>query len=174
MIIRQENKEDHKIVFNIIKNAFKTEQYSDHKEHFLVERLRNSNAFVPELSRVAVENKQLVGHILLTKIKVANKFKEFTGLALAPVSVLPEYQKKGIGKKLIIDAHDIARKLGFKFIVLLGHEKYYPRFGYEPADKYNIQFPFDAPKQNCMVLALKKNALDEVNGTIVYPKEFNI
>ena len=73
---------------------------------------------------------------------------------------------------LIENAHSIAEKLNYELIVLLGYEKYYPRFGYEQADKFGIKLPFDVPKENCMVKALTKNALDNVNGTVVYPQEF--
>lgn len=79
---------------------------SDHSEQYLVERLRNSEAFIPELSIVAEINQKVAGHILLSRIKIVNnENKEFESLALAPVSVLPEYQGKGIGGKLIETAH---------------------------------------------------------------------
>lgn len=172
MNIRQEKTSDFKEVSSLIEKAFKTEQLSDHKEQFLVERLRKSEAFIPELSMVAVTDEKIVGHILLTKLKIKNKRNEFASLALAPVSVLPEYQKKGIGGSLIIEAHKKAKELGYKSIVLLGHEKYYPRFGYEQADKYGIDLPFEAPKENCMVIELTKNGLNGVSGTVKYPKEF--
>jgi len=173
MIIRQENNNDFKDVFNVIEKAFKTEQFSDHKEQFLVERLRKSNAFIPELSLVAEIDGKIVGHILVTKLKIKNKTSEFDSLALAPVSVLPEFQGKGIGGKLIVESHKKAKELGHKSIVLLGHEKYYPRFGYEQADKYGIELPFEVPKENCMVIELTENGLNGVNGMVEYPKEFN-
>ena len=101
LTIRKENAEDYKTVFNIIEKAFENEQMSDHKEQFLVEKLRRSKAFVPELSMVAETENKIVGHILLTKLKIKNAENEFDSLALAPVSVLPEYQGKGIGGMLI-------------------------------------------------------------------------
>ena len=168
MIIRQETHKDFKAVFNLIEEAFKTEKYSDHKEQFLVERLRKSAAFIPELSLVAEIDGKIVGHILITKLKI----NEFDSLALAPVSVLPEFQGKGIGGKLIIESHKKAKELGYQSIVLLGHETYYPRFGYERADKYGIELPFEVPKENCMVIELTKNGLKGVSGMVVYPNEF--
>jgi predicted N-acetyltransferase YhbS len=79
--------------------------------------LRASNAFIPELSIVAETEGKIVGHILLTKIKIRNDSTEFDSLALAlalaPVSVLPELQGKGIGRKLILEAHKKAKELGF-------------------------------------------------------------
>ena len=146
---------------------------SDHSEQYLVERLRNSEAFIPELSIVAEINQNIAGHILLTRIKVVNnKNEEFESLALAPVSVLPEYQGKGIGGKLIETAHKKAKELGFGSVILLGHENYYPRFGYEIAKKYGIKLPFEVPDENCMTIELIKGTLEGIEGTVVYPKAF--
>jgi predicted N-acetyltransferase YhbS len=92
--IRQESESDYKAVFDLIEKAFESEQMSDHKEQFLVEQLRESNAFVPELSMVAEIENKIAGHILLTKLKIKNDQNEFDSLALAPVSVLPEYPKE--------------------------------------------------------------------------------
>jgi len=171
--IRQENSSDYKEVFDLIETAFKKLTISDHKEQYLVERLRNSDAFIPELSLVAAYENKIIGHILLTEIKIKNDREEISALALAPLSVLPKFQNRGIGAMLIENAHSIAEKLNYELIVLLGYEKYYPRFGYEQADKFGIKIPFDVPKENCMVKALTKNALDSINGTVVYPQEFN-
>lgn len=172
MKIRKENKKDYNSVFQLIEEAFKREEFSDHSEHFLVERLRKSDAFLPELSLVAEIENEIVGHILLTKIKIKDGLNEFHSLALAPVSVSPEYQRQGIGGKLIMEAHEKAKELGFDSIVLVGHEKYYPKFGYEQADKYGIQLPFEVPKENSMVVELVEGALNGINGIVEYPKEF--
>jgi predicted N-acetyltransferase YhbS len=173
MTIRQETEKDHSEVFSVIESAFKEAEFTDNTEQFLVERLRKSDGFIPELSMIAEIDGKIVGHILLTKLKIKNKSTEFDSLALAPVSVLPEFQGKGIGGKLIMEAHKKAKELGHKSIVLLGHENYYPRFGYKQADKYGIELPFDVPKENCMVIELIENGLNGINGMVEYPKEFN-
>ena len=170
--IRQETKHDFDAVFKLIETAFKDELMSDHKEQFLVERLRNSKAFIPELSIVAEVKGKVVGHILLTRLKIVSEQNEFDSLALAPVSVLPEFQGKGIGGMLIKQAHKKAIELGHKSVVLLGHEKYYPKFGYQPTEKFGISLPFDVPKENCMAIELVKNGLNEVSGVVKYPTEF--
>lgn len=173
ILFRQENKDDYAAVFNLIQRAFEKEEMSDHSEQYLVERLRNSEAFIPELSIVVEINQNIAGHILLTRIKVINnKNEEFESLALAPVSILPEYQGKGIGGKLIETAHKKAKELGFGSVILLGHENYYPRFGYGIAKKYGIKLPFEVPDENCMAIELIKGALEGVEGTVVYPKAF--
>jgi len=173
LTIRKEEPRDFNAVFNLIEKAFESEKMSDHKEQFLVERLRKSDAFIPELSMVAENDNKIVGHILLTKLKIKNDQNIFDSLALAPVSVLPEYQGKGIGGMLINQAHIIAKELGHKSIVLLGHEKYYPKFGYQLTEEFGIKLPFDAPKENCMIIELTENALQGVTGMVEYPKEFN-
>ena len=170
--IRQETESDHSQVFKLIKTAFRNETHTDHQEHYLVERLRNSEAFVPELSIVAEVEGQLVGHILLTKIIVTDQEKEHESLALAPVSVLPSFRNQGVGGALIRKAHDIARQLGFSSVILLGHAEYYPRFGYQKASKFDISLPFDVPEENCMAIELEENALAKVSGSVQYPKAF--
>lgn len=170
--IRKETEEDFSKVFNLIELAFKNEKYSDHQEQFLVQKLRDSDVFEPELSLVAEFNKEIVGYILLTKIKIKNGIDEHLALALAPVAVLPAYQKRGIGAQLIRTAHSRAATLGYGAVVVLGHENYYPKFGYQPAEKHGIQLPFDVPKENCTVKELRTNALKGVHGMVEYAKEF--
>jgi len=173
--IRKEEKGDFKTVFELIRSAFENEELSDHKELFFVERLRSSNAFVPELSIFAQTNNQIVGYLLLTKIMIEDTHKNsYTSLALAPVAVLPAFQGKGIGGKLIQAAHDKAKKLGFGSVVLLGHENYYPKFGYKLTKEFEIKLPFEVPEDNCMAIELLKNALQNVSGVVRYPKEFEI
>jgi predicted N-acetyltransferase YhbS len=172
IIIRKENENDYFIVEKIIKEAFENEAYSDHKEHFLVSRLRKSNSFIPELSLVAEYDGLIVGHILLTKLIIKNENEKFDSLALAPVSVKKEFQNKGVGSKLILESHKVAKELGYKSIILLGHKDYYPRFGYEPTVKYNIKSPFEVQDDFYMIVKLEENALDNVSGLVEYPQEF--
>lgn len=168
IIIRQEHKNDYEQVFKVVKMAFENEEYSDKDEHKLVERLRKSEAFVPELSLVAEIDGKVVGHILFTEITICGEI----ALALAPVSVSPDYQGLGIGAKLIKAGHEVAGTLGYKAIVLLGHEGYYPRFGYVKASLYGIKAPFDVPDESFMVLELKKNSLKKFKGVVEYAPEF--
>jgi len=172
MNIRKEESRDYKEVFKLIKSAFENEEYTDHKEQFLVERLRNSEAFVPELSLVAEIDGEIVGYILLTKIRIMNDDLQKTSLALAPIAVLKKHQGKGIGGKLIQESHRRAKELGFDSVILLGHEKYYPKFGYEMTKNYGIKLPFEVPDENCMLIELTENALTNVTGIVEYPKEF--
>ena len=173
MIIRQETKEDHIITEDVIKKAFKNAEHSDHDEHLLVQRLRKSNAFIPELSILAELKNKIAGHILFTRITISGK-NEIESIALAPVSVLPEHQKKGIGGKLIQEGLKKATELGFKSVIVLGHKDYYPKFGFEKASKWNIKCPFEVPDEVFMAIELKKGSLRGKSGTVKYSKEFGI
>lgn len=172
MFIRKEEERDYEQVFKLVEQAFENEEYSDHREQFLVERLRKSKNFVAELSLVAEIENRIVGYILLTKIKIINSNSSYNSLALAPVAVLPSYQGNGVGRHLIEFAHQKARELGFESIILLGHPTYYSKFGYSKASEFDIQLPFDVPDENCMAIELVENALKNVNGMVEYSKEF--
>ena len=172
MNIRQESAEDHKYVFDLIEAAFRDMELSDHKEHFLVERLRKSDAFIPELSLVAEEDEKIIGHIILTKISIVDEDIKHTSLALAPVSVLPSHQSKGVGSALIRKAHDIANHLGYNSIILVGHPDYYPRFGYVPISSYSITLPFEVPPEASMIKILNTDDFVGIKGQVEYSKAF--
>lgn len=172
LTIRQESSKDIPFVQKIIQDSFENEPYSDQTEHHLVARLRQSKTFIPELSLVAELNGEIVGYILLTLLKIKNVTTTYNVLGMAPVSVSPNHQRKGIGGKLILQSHEIAKELGYGAIVLLGHAHYYPRFGYKPTNQYNINLPFEAPAENCMIFELQKGFLESVNGVVVYPQAF--
>ena len=167
--IRQENKDDIKEIYEINTLAFGQEN-----EAKLVDLLRDSDTFVPELSLVATIDNKIVGHILFTKIKIADdKQNEFDSLALAPMAVKPDIQKNGIGGQLIRAGLDKARELNFKSVIVLGHEHYYPKFGFVPTNKWNINSPFEVPTNVFMGLELMEGGLKNVSGTVKYPKEFD-
>ncbi len=170
--IRQERPSDYPQVFHLIEAAFRHEKYSDKREQFLVERLRSTDGFIPDLSLVAEMDRQVVGYILLSKVKIATVQDEITALALAPVAVLPAFQGKGLGAALILKAHDTARDLGYQSVIVLGHEKYYPKFGYQPLHHFHLSLPFDAPPENCMAIELVPGALKNLTGKVVYPDAF--
>ncbi len=172
LLIRKEKVSDYPAVAALIERAFLTEAMSDHREHILVDRLRQTPGFVPELSLVAEVNHTVVGHILLTEILIKGTTHESQSLALAPVSVLPAWQGRGIGSKLIEAAHERARQLGYASVLLLGHATYYPRFGYQPATTFGIELPFPAPPENCLALELRPGGLANSGGAACYPPVF--
>ncbi|MNY35374.1 Acetyltransferase (GNAT) family protein [compost metagenome] len=140
----------------------------------MVDALRNNpTVFVPELSIVATEKNNIVGHILFTKINIkGDKGLINESLGLAPMAVIPEFQKNGIGGQLIRKGLEVAKDLGFKSVIVLGHEHYYPKFGFEPADIWKIKAPFEVPSNVFMAIELVNDGLKNISGTVVYPKEF--
>lgn len=169
MLIRKEKNTDFEEVYKIIKTAFETAEHSDGNEQDLVVSLRESKSFISELSLVAECDGKIVGHISFTKVHIGDKEE----LALAPLSVLPKYQRQGIGRALINEGHKIAKELGFKYSIVLGDENYYPRLGYIPANKYGIKAPFDVPSANFMAFKVCDN-VNSIKGVVKYADEFGI
>lgn len=169
MNIRKANEKDYQEIYNVVEESFKTALHSDGDEQDLVIRLKDSTIYVPELSLVAEMDNKIVGHIMLTETKVGDT----TQLVLAPLAILPEYQSHGIGSKLILEAHKIAKEMNYDFVILIGHETYYPRFGYRPAKEFGILSPFEIPDEVFMAYPLK-DADKKLNATIEYAKEFGI
>lgn len=169
VLIRQENEEDFEAVFEVNKSAF-----DEDSEANLVELLRQNREFVPELSLVATLDDKVVGHILFTPIRIVNEERgEIKSLALAPMAVLPEFQNEGIGGQLVKKGIQIARELKYKSVIVLGHENYYPRFGFLPAERWNISSPYDVPESFFMALELVTDGLKDSSGLVKYPREFD-
>lgn len=167
--IRQETKDDLREVFELNYLVF-----GQDNEAKLVDALRkNQTAFVPELSIVATIVKKIVGHILFTKIQIKDDSgKLYESLGLAPMAVKTEFQKNGIGGQLVKKGFEVAKKLGFKSVIVLGHEHYYPKFGFQPASKWQIKAPFNVPENVFMAIELDADGFKNISGTVVYPKEF--
>lgn len=167
MTIRAERQADHDAVREVIRSAFATAGHSDGNEHDLVDALRQSGACVPELSLVCEIDGEIVGHIMFTKLHV----DDHVALALAPLSVAPAWQRRGIGTALIREGHRIARELGYDYSVVLGSDEYYPRVGYVPAETLGILPCFDVPSENFMACRLREDA-PAISGMVTYAREF--
>jgi predicted N-acetyltransferase YhbS len=167
--IRQEIGADYDAVYSLVKVAFATMPHADGNEQDLVVALRQSEVFVPELSLVAELDGRIVGHILFTKANIGER----TELCLAPLAVLPEYQKRGVGSALIHEGHRIARELGYAYSVLVGHETYYPRFGYVPAESLGIDAIVGIPSVNFMAAKLRDDG-GPVGGAVTFAPEFGL
>ncbi len=168
-MIREATEKDHKVIYDVVKTAFASAEHADGNEQDLVNALRAGESYIPELSLVYETDGKIVGHIMFTKATVGNT----SVLALAPLSVLPEYQRQGIGQSLIAKGHEIARNMGYGYSVVLGSEKYYTKAGYAPADNYGILPPFDVPRENFMAYKLNDDAAT-THGIMKYAKEFGI
>lgn len=166
--IRPEHKNDISAISMLNDMAFGQEA-----EGNLIVKLRKNKNFIKDLSLVACMGNEIIGHILFSKIVIKNDTEEFESLALAPMAVIPEFQGLGIGSQLINKGLQKATKLGYKSIIVLGHENYYPRFNFTPASQFQITCPFEVPDASFMAIELQKGNLDSVSGCVVYPKEFN-
>ena len=172
--IRHEEDSDRNIIYHIHQNAFQR-----HDEAQLVEKLRQNSQFNRNLSFVALIDNKIVGHILFTPIQInyLSSSMSISSLALAPISILSEYQKQGIGSQLINYALNELKSQSFSSVIVLGHEHFYPRFGFLPARKYKIRAPFSVENENCfMALELKSQTFPMIDdeGIVQYLPEFNM
>lgn len=166
--IRQEDRGDFEEVYELISLAF-----GRINEARLVASLRKNNAFIPNLSLVAVIDNKVAGYVLFTRIKIkSDSGNENESLALAPLAVRPGFQKQRIGAQLIMEGLCAAREFGYKSVIVLGHKDYYPRFGFLPADRWGIKSPYNVPANVFMGIELIKDGLKDVTGTVMYPEEF--
>ncbi|HSR29713.1 MAG TPA: N-acetyltransferase [Anaerolineae bacterium] len=127
IVIREETMADAAVITEVTVAAFETMEISNHTEQFVIEALRAANALT--LSLVAEVDDRVVGHIAFSPVAISDGTQNWYGLG--PVSVLTEYQRRGIGKALIQEGLSRLRKLGAKGCCLVGHPQYYRRFGFE-------------------------------------------
>ena len=108
-------------------------------EHLILHNLRKSKSYIAELDLVTVSGNEIIGHIISTKAKVVDSQNiEHEVLCVGPLSVLPEFQKQGIGSRLMINSITKARESGFSGMILFGNPDYYHRFGFRNAAEYEI------------------------------------
>jgi len=163
--IRRETSKDINSIRNVNEQAF-----GQAAEATIVDRLRNRNALT--LSLVATKDNQVGGHIALTKVTIESEDSSFEAITLAPMAVLPAYQRKGIGSQLVNAGLEECRRLGQEIVVVLGHPDYYPRFGFIPAKQKGIKCEFEVPDEAWMILELTEGILAGRTGTVEFQPEF--
>lgn len=126
------------------------------------------------LSLVAVEGDKIVGHALWSPAVIESDSSVSQGMGLGPVGVVPELQRKSIGTRLIKEGTDILQSQGCRFVIVLGHPDYYPRFGFVPAKRYGIKSEWDMPENAFMVLMLDPGQAAAIQGIAKYRPEFSI
>jgi putative acetyltransferase len=114
----------------------------------------------------------IIGHVLLSPVTVDGR-GEPRGLGLGPIAVLPQYQRRGVGSRLIEAALRRARALGHAFVVVLGHPEYYPRFGFKPASRFGLQFEHPVPDEVFLALELVPGGLQQASGVVRYLPAFS-
>ncbi len=135
----------------------------------LVDALRKAGKAT--VSLVAQENDRVVGHILFSPVTLERAPFGVRGVGLAPMSVLPELQNRGIGSQLVHHGLAACRAAGCDLAVVLGHVDYYPRFGFTQARQFGLENEYQAGDA-FMVLELRKGALNDVSGLVKFATEF--
>ncbi|MHC4624196.1 MAG: GNAT family N-acetyltransferase [Planctomycetota bacterium] len=163
---RREQPGDEPVIRHVNEQAF-----GQPNEASLVDVLRERGAAV--LSMVATDDDQVVAHVLFTEAVVTETDSQFKALCLGPMAVLPSYQRRGIGSRLLECALDKCRELDYDAVVVVGHPEFYPRFGFVPARLKGVRCEFDVPDEAFMVLELQEDGLAGRTGVVRYQPEFN-
>lgn len=144
--------------------------FGQENEAKLIEEIRGSQGYIPELSLVAEVDNVIVGHILFSYIDLIGE-ERLQVLSLAPLAVLPKFQKQGIGSALVKAALEKADAIKEALIIVLGHPHFYNRFGFQPSVNYKITSPFPVPEDVFMVKPLQ-NYQEKYQGKVIYPPAF--
>lgn len=166
MIVRAERTGDIDAIREVNLRAFGQPQEAD-----LVDALRANGAVLASL--VAVSGGSVVGHILYTPVTIDCDGREIGGAGLGPMAVLPERQGEGIGGRLIEAGSRVMSEQGHPFVIVVGHPGYYPRFGFEPAERYGLRCEWEVPREAFMVCVLEPARMAGVSGRVKYREEFS-
>ena len=167
MLIRGETAADIDVIRQVTDAAF-----GEKSESLLVDLIRASENFVPELSLVAVEDGEVIGHVLFSHVMLETE-EPRTVLSLAPLTVHPDHQNKGVGTALIEAGIAAVRGYGEDIVVLEGHPRYYPRFGFERAVPLGIEKPDSRVPDDAFMVYFVDEAARGTTGKLVYPPAFH-
>ncbi|NQT96262.1 MAG: N-acetyltransferase [Candidatus Marinimicrobia bacterium] len=165
MLIRAEKDSDRDAVYAVNVSAFETPSEAN-----LVDALREQAQ--PVVSLVAEDNGQVAGHIMFSPVSLSG-YPNLKIMGLAPMAVVPEHQRKGIGSALVRAGLEQCRQLDFTAVVVLGHPEYYPRFGFSPSDRFGIDSEYELPVEVFMALELQPEALSGKTGRVKYHTAFS-
>jgi len=160
--VREERRTDLEAIREVNRRAFGQDQEAD-----LIDALRSSGA--ASLSLVATVDEHIVGHIMYSPAQLGR----IEGRGLGPMAVLPEYQRRGIGSRLVETGNRQLEIAGCPFIVVLGHAAFYPRFGFKPARPMGITCEWDVPENVFLILVLDALRMRGVSGLARYRHEFS-
>jgi len=164
-LIRLEKKEDYRIVEELTREAFWNLHVPGCDEHFVLHKLRKSTAYLPELSCVIEMEGQIIGHIAYTRAAIVDELEvRHEVITFGPVSVLPAFQRQGIGSALITNTLENARKMGFFAVCIYGDPRYYSKFGFRCAEKFEIKTADGKFAVALLALELSPGALQKVKG----------
>ena len=163
-MIRSEKENERDAVYAVNVGAFETPA-----EAKLVDTLRAQADLV--ISLVCEENLEIVGHIMFSPVLLSGH-PELKVMGLAPMAVAPEHQRKGFGLALVEAGLEQCSQLSYNAVVVLGHSKYYPRFGFMPASRFMIDSEYKVADEAFMAIELRPGALSGKSGTIKYHAAF--
>lgn len=165
LVVRPERPEDQAAVRSVHEFAF-----GQRHEANLVDLLRQRAQ--PSISLVAEKDGQVVGHIFFSPVQIETAGGLVPALGLAPMGVLPWYQRQGIGSELVRRGLEACAEAGHPVVVVLGHPAFYPRFGFVPAVTKGLHCEYAVPDEDFMVAELVPGALRGVTGLVKYLPEF--
>ena len=164
MIVRAETPADHADIRTIVDTAFGDTRTGD-----LVDMIRASDRYVPELSLVAVSEGQSLGHVMSSYVDLVPGTRRV--LQVGPLAVAPAHQRTGIGSALMQETIRVADERGEPLLLIEGNPKYYERFGFTRADELGIEPPPEALGPQFFMLRLLGAYDRSVTGRAVYPPE---
>lgn len=176
LVLRKVNPNDYKEVEILTREAFWNVYMPGCCEHLVIHNMHKDKRSIEKLELVAVCDNKIVGHIAYTKGQIKGIDND-TFVTFGPISIMPEFQGKGIGGKLILDTLEKATKLGYSAVFITGDNNYYSRFGFEPASKYGIHMegiPMEDEAPFFMVKTLKDDALKDVSGFYIFDDCYNV
>jgi putative acetyltransferase len=175
LIIRREQEAEYRLVEQLVREAFWNLYVPGCGEHFVLHNLRKSLDFVPELDLVAEKDGRIVGQIAYSRGIIKNEAgEEKEVITFGPVSVLPEFQKQGIASALITHTINLARDMGYPAICIYGDPRYYSRFGFGCAEKYDIKTSDGKFAVALLALELRQGALKNMPGRFIESSAFTV
>ncbi len=161
-IIRLEKPCDYAEVENLTREAFWNVYAPGCNEHYFVHVMRSHEDFIPELAFIIELDGRIIGNVMYTKSNLVDEKSEAkTILTFGPISILPEFQRKGYGKLLLEHSFAKALELGYDAVVIFGNPGNYVSSGFKSCKKYNVCLEGDVFPTALLVKELKENALDE-------------
>jgi predicted N-acetyltransferase YhbS len=175
LIIHKTTEGQHFQTENITREAFWNIYKPGCDEHLVLHNIRKSRCYIPELDLVSVFEQQIIGHAITTRARVIDSLdNEKEVLCLGPIAVLPAFQKKGVGIKLMEHSISEAKKMGFAGIILFGNPDYYHRFGFKNAQEYGITTRDLQNFEPFMALELQYKGLENVKGRFLEDDVFHV
>jgi putative acetyltransferase len=171
VLIEKASDSDLEAVLSVERQAFGSDEEAE-----LVRDLLADPSARPLLSLLASEDGRPVGHVLFTAARLEDDRDAASMAILAPLAVVPDAQRRGIGGELVTRGIQLLSESGVDLVFVLGHPEYYPRHGFEPAGRLGFAAPFPIPDKNAdawMVQALRPDLLGPVRGTVVCADAMN-